>query len=104
MNNARKPMERLELLYRALVKAPSKVTVRSLARSLIEVRRASRKRGPDARLAITDQMAKELRSTEPGDRPVYLLVGIPRELAVELEAAKAVEDSPIIRPGLVVPG
>lgn len=91
------PMEPLELLFHALTQAPVRVTVGHLVKSLIEVRRKTKKRGPDARIAITDQMAKELREgSDATKRPVYLLVGIPRDLAVELEAAKHRQASPII--------
>ena len=91
------PMEPLELLFRALTAAPHRLSVGLLIRSLIEVRRKSRRRGPDARISITDQMAKELRqNADESMRPVYLLVGIPRDLAVELEAIKHREESRIV--------
>ncbi len=80
----------LELLFRALERHAGALAISPLRSSLLEVRRESRKRGADARIAITDQMAKELRTgSDLSQSPVYLLVGIPRDVAIEIEADRA---------------
>ena len=91
-NKKPEPMVPLELLFRALTAAPQRLTVGLLVKSLLQVRRGNDKRGPDARIAITDQMSKELKEgSDETKRPVYMLVGIPRDVAVDLEAARVEE-------------
>lgn len=93
-------MSTADLLARiayAITEAPDKVAAARVRDLVIETKRPSRKRTAEARLAITDEVAKALRGRQDLG-PEVLIVVIPRETCADYDEAKRAAESPIVLP------